>query len=308
MEKDRLTALVMDSLDSGSDPDELARRAYQSRASFFRLFQALVEETPGGMRRRLLLERAAWQLGSSQATVTEIALDAGYQSLEAFSRTFRKAFGQSPSLYRRTGSGRIHLPAPSHFHFRPPIPKQKGTTLNMDLFDLFAGTDSWYTQKLLRQAGALSSEQLDRPVNGTAKIFGWDKPDKNLREILERMVQIKELWIAAATGGELPKLEGRRQEERTPEALLQRFELADAEFHRVLKAVRDRGGWDDTFVDALCEPPETFTYGGMFAHVVTFNTYRRMAALDQMDRLGVPIEGQGDPIEYQMSMGMHARK
>jgi len=303
-EKEKLTALVLDSLDSGSDPGELAKRVYQSRASFFRLFQAMLEETPGAMRRRLLLERAAWQLSSSHQTVTDIALDAGYQSIEAFSRTFRKAFGQSPSIYRRTGSGRIHLPAPSHFHFRPPETKPKGQPTNMDLFDLFAGTDSWYTRKLLQQARSLSSEQLDRPVNGTEKIFGWDKPDKSLREILERMVDIKELWTAAFTGTEFPKLEGRPDEERTPAALLERFERTDREFHRILKTVRDRGGWDDTFVDALCEPPETFTYGGMFAHVVTFNTYRRMAALDQFHRLGVHMEGQGDPIEYQMSMAV----
>jgi hypothetical protein len=34
--------------------------------------------------------------------------------------------------------------------------------------------------------------------------------------------------------------------------------------------------WEDTFLDALCEPPETFTFGGTFAHVITFNFYRRM--------------------------------
>ena len=28
-------------------------------------------------------------------------------------------------------------------------------------------------------------------------------------------------------------------------------------------------GWDDTFVNALCDPPETFTFGGVFAHIMT---------------------------------------
>ena len=32
---------------------------------------------------------------------------------------------------------------------------------------------------------------------------------------------------------------------------------------------------DDTFVDALCEPAEVFTYGGMIAHVLTFAAHRR---------------------------------
>ena len=49
----------------------------------------------------------------------------------------------------------------------------------------------------------------------------------------------------------------------------------------------------DTFVDALCEPPETFTFGGMFAHVITFNAYRRMVAIDVLRGFGVKVEGVG---------------
>ncbi len=299
--RDRLASLVAGTLDEPARMSDLAARAYQSRAGFFRLFEALLRETPAAMRRRLLLERAAWQLLRSANQITDIALDAGYGSLEAFSRTFRKAFGQSPSVFRRSGTGRIHLPAPSHFHFNPHPPHVKGSTSDMDLFDLFAGTDSWYTRKILEQAKSLSDEQLDREVKPGALLFGWDKPDRTLRETLERMVAIKEIWTAAFTGGEMPRLEGRPAHERTPEALLARFEKTDAEFQCVLKSVRDRDGWNETFVDALCEPPETFTYGGMFAHIVTFNTYRRLEALGAFHRLGIPVQGSGDPMEYQMN-------
>src|SRR5579864_8461807 len=99
----RLAAVVLDSLDAAVGSDGLARRAYQSRSGFFRLFQALVEESPGSMRRRLLLERAAWRLLDTGLSVTEIGLDANYGSLEAFTRAFRKAFKISPSLFRRAG-------------------------------------------------------------------------------------------------------------------------------------------------------------------------------------------------------------
>jgi AraC family transcriptional regulator len=294
-----LAAAVLDSLDQG----DLERRIYRSRSGFFRLFQALIEESPGAMRRRLLLERAAWHLGSTRHSVTDIALDANYGSLEAFTRAFRRAFGISPSLYRRSGCARIHLPAPNAFHFLPENPGLKGASKNMDLFDLFAGTDSWYTRRLLQEAAALSDEQLDHAVNGTAKVMGWDKPDSCLREILERIIQTKEVWTAAITAGDMPDLDGRPPEERTPMALLARFEKADGDFHRVLRDIRDRGAWGDTFVDALCEPPEKFTYGGMFADVITFNTWRRMTALDAFHQLGVTIAGSGSPIEYEMSLG-----
>lgn len=279
----------------------MARRFYRSRSSFFRLFQALIEETPGAMRRRLLLERAAWQLSSTRLSITEIAFEANYGSLEAFTRAFRKAFRISPSLYRRSGSARIHLPAANDFHFLPRTSSSKGTTKNMDLFDIFAGTDSWYTRRLLQQAANLGDEKLDCQLNGTPRVVGWDKPDRSLREILERIVETKEVWTAAFTGGEMPPLNGRPAADRTPAALLDRFEKVDAEFHRVLQDVRDRGAWDETFVDALCEPPETFTFGGMFADVMTFNAYRRLAAMDAFHQLGVNLPGSGSPIEYQQA-------
>ncbi len=292
---------MLASLDEGAGMDQMARRFYRSRSSFFRLFQALIEETPGAMRRRLLLERAAWQLSSTRLSITEIAFEANYGSLEAFTRAFRKAFRISPSLYRRSGSARIHLPAANDFHFLPRTSSSKGTTKNMDLFDIFAGTDSWYTRRLLQQAANLGDEKLDCQLNGTPRVVGWDKPDRSLREILERIVETKEVWTAAFTGGEMPPLNGRPAADRTPAALLDRFEKVDAEFHRVLQDVRDRGAWDETFVDALCEPPETFTFGGMFADVMTFNAYRRLAAMDAFHQLGVNLPGSGSPIEYQQA-------
>ena len=42
-----------------------------------------------------------------------------------------------------------------------------------------------------------------------------------------------------------------------------------------VREVVDAGRLDDTFVDALCEPAEVFTYGGMIAHVLTFAAHRR---------------------------------
>ena len=172
----------------------------------------------------------------------------------------------------------------------------------MDLFDRFAGADSWHTRRLLEHARALSEEELDRPLNSAVAVFGWSQPDRNLREMLDRIVQTKEVWTAALTGSHLPNLEDTPAEERTPQALLARFEKADAEFNRFLADVRNRGAWDDTFVDALCEPPEKFTFGGMFTHVITFNAYRRLTALDALRRLGVNVEGVGCPMEYETSV------
>ena len=172
----------------------------------------------------------------------------------------------------------------------------------MDLFDIFSGQESWHTRRLLDLAKTLNDEQLDCPLKNQVRIFPWDSPDQSLRQMLDRMVQTKEAWAAAMTGGSMPLLDNAPAEHRTTSAMVTRLEKADAAFHHVLTDVRNRSAWEDTFVDALCEPPETFTFGGMFAHVITFNDHRRMLAIDALRRLGVKVEGFGCPMEYVASL------
>ncbi len=295
-EAQRLRGVVLQSLDQDEDAKGLARHAYRSRTQFYRVFRAIIEETPLAMRRRLLLERAAWQLSHTQLSVTVIGLDANYGSLEAFTRAFRKAFKVSPSLYRRMGVTCTHLHTANGIHHYSG--STKGTDRSMDLFDIFSGQESWHTRRLLDLAKTLNDEQLDRPLKNQMKVFPWDSPDQSLRQILDRMVQTKEVWAAALTGGSMPLLDDAPPEDRTPSAMVARMDKADAAFHGVLTDVRNRSAWDDTFVDALCEPAETFTFGGMFADVITFNAHRRMLAIDALQRLGAKVEGCGSPIEY----------
>src|ERR1700745_176258 len=117
---DRLSTIVANSLDTQAKTQDLARHAYKSRTQFHRLFRTVVEETPAPMRLRLLLERAAYQLAHTGISVTDVALDANYGSLEAFTRAFRKAFRISPSLYRRMRVLHFHLPAANKIHFLAP--------------------------------------------------------------------------------------------------------------------------------------------------------------------------------------------
>jgi len=200
------------------------------------------------------------------------------------------------------GATYTHLHATNGIHHHSGSDDTKGVGQFMDLFDIFSGQESWHTQRLLDLAKALNDEQLDRPLNNQVKVFPWDGPDQTLRQILDRMVQTKEAWAAALTGGSMPLMDNAPPTDRTPSAMLERLDRADAKFHGVLNEVRNRSAWDDTFVDALCEPPETFTFGGMFAHVITFNAYRRMLAMDALRRLGVKVEGFGCPMEYVASL------
>src|SRR5499427_7560286 len=304
--RDRLSAVVANSLDTQAKTQDLARQAYQSRTQFYRLFRTVVEETPAAMRRRLLLERAAYQLGHTLMSVTEVALDANYNSLEAFTRAFRRAFRTSPSIYRRMRDPHFHLPASNKIHFIAPGCLTEGGR-DMDLFDRFAGNDSWHTRRLLEYASTLTEEQLDRPLATVVELLPWRESSRTLRQLLENIIFTKEVWTAALSGADMD-MNGAPKSQRSPKAMLKRLEKTDADLHRILGDVRNRSAWDDTFVDALCEPAETFTFGGVFAHIMTFNAHRRLMALDALRQLGVQTEGFGDPMEYEESVAPWNKK
>lgn len=81
--------------------DELADVANFSPLHFHRIFRGLVGESVKEHVRRLRLERAAFQLRFTGQPVTELAFEAGYETLESFSRAFRSMFGESPAEFRK---------------------------------------------------------------------------------------------------------------------------------------------------------------------------------------------------------------
>jgi AraC family transcriptional regulator len=52
------------------------------------------------------------------------------------------------------------------------------------------------------------------------------------------------------------------------------------------------------FIDATCDPPESFTFAGMIAHVLTFAAYRRTLAAGALLDAGVTDVGIGNPIGF----------
>ena len=87
-------------LDEELSLDDLARVACFSPCHFHRIFRGLVGEPVKEHVRRLRLERAAWRLRFKNQPVTGIAFDAGYEAHEAFTRSFRARYGESPSAFR----------------------------------------------------------------------------------------------------------------------------------------------------------------------------------------------------------------
>src|SRR5262245_66665040 len=116
---DSIGKIMLESLDANCTTEELSRRSYQSRTQLYRLFQALVEETPAAMRRRLLLERAAHQLLNTATSVTDIAFDANYNSLDVYPRALRRASRITQILSRQTHRTLSLVAAPYRILFLP---------------------------------------------------------------------------------------------------------------------------------------------------------------------------------------------
>lgn len=289
---------VLEALDEGLDGPALAARAMLSPFYFNRLVRAGIGEAPAGLRRRLLLERAAWQLGRG-ASVIDAAAEAGYDAVEAFSRAFSRAFAVPPSRFAAKAHD-FRLSAPNAIHFHPPggllLPGLPRTT-TMDLSDRLVEHDQWLTARLLERAATLPDDTLDRAVRPGLVVVSFEGPEPDVRTMLERLVFAKEVWTAAIGGRDFPA-----PGERSIAALQARQAAVQPQFTALVRRIRDRGEWDDVFVDALCTPPVSFTLGSVIASILTYAAIRRQIVIDVLRELGVPDVESSEPIDWERAI------
>jgi len=99
----RLFDYIDQNLEGDLSLDRLSDVACLSKFHFHRLFSAHFEVSVGKYIQLARLKRASFRLAFYPADkVIDIALDAGFETPESFSRAFRKAFGQAPSEFRKT--------------------------------------------------------------------------------------------------------------------------------------------------------------------------------------------------------------
>lgn len=281
-----------ETLDLGAD--ERARRLHLSRFHLDRVVSATGGEPPERMRRRLLLERAAYHLLTSERQVVDIAFEAGFGSHEAFTRAFAREYGSAPSRWRRQPT-RTRIEGPSGVHFHPPGSLRLPTTREvtpMDLMTRMVEHHVWLTGELLERAARLTDEQLDAPIEIP---IGTIDTDMSVRSVLGRLVGQLAQWNAASTQRAYDW-----DQERGKSVSTLRRELAEEgpEFLQQVRTTVAEGRLDDTFVDVTCDPPTVITYGGMVAHVLTFAAVRRLVVLGAYEKLGITDLEAGDPAHW----------
>lgn len=88
-------------LDESLNLDRLAEVACFSPFHFHRIFAAYVGEPVSAHVRRLRLELAAHRLCTTDRSVTDIALSAGYETPGAFNKAFKRHFRVSPTRFQK---------------------------------------------------------------------------------------------------------------------------------------------------------------------------------------------------------------
>ncbi|HEV7640384.1 MAG TPA: AraC family transcriptional regulator, partial [Gaiellaceae bacterium] len=291
----RFVDVLADSLDDhGASGEQLASRLHLSRFHFDRLVTAAGGEPPATLRRRILLERAAYRLITTGDELLPIALDAGYSSHEAFTRAFRRAYGQAPSGWRRKPT-QFRIESPSKVHFNPPgglrLPAQRKVTA-MELLTRMVEHNVWLVGEMIERAKDLSDGVLDAPIELSVEDLD-DKP--TLRSQLSRLVGQMAMWNAAIDGR---PYDFDLEHDETIADLRARLAMEGPTFLAHVRRIVDEGRLDETFVDAICDPPEVFTYGGMIAHVLTFAAHRRTLICGALIDAGVTDLGAGDPMRW----------
>ncbi|XBB67455.1 helix-turn-helix domain-containing protein [Nocardioides sp. WV_118_6] len=301
--RDRLRELLDAVLDEDNRTlEQMADGAYASPYHFSRVLSRDTGEAPVAMRRRVMLERAAWRLGQG-STVTDAAWEAGYASVEGFSRAFTRAYGHPPSSVGGA-EGSTWLPAGNGIHFHPPTSlwvHSTEQTMN-PLTDQLVRHDLDDTRVLLELAKGLSDEVFRQVRIPGHEVNAWEGPEESIAVVLEHHVGTKEVWLAAIDGDDLPE----RPADASAADLLERHDEVAARWLAFVRGVEARAGWDDRLIDALCEPPESFQLGSVVAHVLTFAAHRRQLARHLLRSAGVETD-DGDPITWlRAERGEHA--
>jgi len=270
-----------------------AARHHFSRFHFDRMIKSVGGEPPQALRRRILLERAAYRMITTRAPLLDIAVEAGYSSHEAFTRAFTRAYDASPSEWRRK-PGHIQIGEPDAVHFVPPASirlPSRDQVRGPDLLEKMVEHHVWLTGELVRVAGHLTDEELDE----TVVVEEADDETQSIRSILSRLVGQMGMWNAAMATRDY---DWGVEDHESLTSMKRRLGIEGPRYLAHVREVCAQGRLDDTFVDALCEQAAVFTYGGMVAHVLTFAAYRRTVVVLALARLGHDELGWGDPMRW----------
>lgn len=297
--RDRLRELLDAVTDAGnSGVGDMARSTYASEFHFSREVRRLTGEAPAALRRRVMLERAAWRLQHGEP-VSAVAADEGWSSPEVFSRAFRRTYGVPPS---QAVDVHFRLPSPNGLHFHPPqslwLDSDRSDDPGVpDIAALMIAHDIDDTAYLLTRAAELTRAQWTAEVAPGQTVLEWDGPEPSVGAVLGALVWNKEVWLATIAGEDFPSRAATQPDLVDAQTLAAHHDDIAKRWRAMISEYAAAGRLGDTVIDALCDPPESFQLYGIVAHVLTYSAHRRELVRAMLAGHGVPT-GLGDPLDW----------
>jgi AraC-like DNA-binding protein len=241
---DLLRALVARAADDEADP------------SGERLRHTMAGESPARFRDRLLLERAAHLVATTDRPLQVIAAECGFRGYDVFSRAFRRELGALPSQWRADPTSHL-IDAPGDAHVHPPDGLRLPARWRMDSVDLVADMARRHVRivtGLVDAAGQVPDLELDRPVEGAS-----------LRSALTSAVADLAALTALVreTGADGP------DDDDPLGSLREQVARVGPDFVDAVARLGATGRFDEAFVDAFRPEPTVTSFGAMVTRTLT---------------------------------------
>lgn len=177
----QVTDYIGKHLDEELSLAQLSAEACLSKFHFHRIFTAFTGLSLQQYIRWLRLKRAAHQLIIEQdRSILDIAINAGFESHEAFSRAFKKQCGMSPSEFRCEQSWQLWSKAPYC------LPEQGESTMNIEMREIneirlamieHRGDPKYVAQSVNTLIAWAKAQPMNlKPKSGDSFAFGYDDP------------------------------------------------------------------------------------------------------------------------------------
>ncbi len=166
----------------------------------------------------------------------------------------------------------------------------------MDLLDRLLAHDAWTTRQLLARCRDLPDNELDHE---------FDFAHRTLRATFLHVIWNMEAWSDQIAGLPIRKKLADDPHGRSLVGLFERLDAAETDLGRAARGVRDRGGYDERWVDKDADPPLGRTYGSTILHVITHGMHHRAQILLMMKNLGVANLPEGDVLSWEQAAGPH---
>ena len=179
----QIITFIYKNIDQPLDLESIAENVGISLSTLKRLFLEVTGSSAGSFIRKLRMERAFRSLKNKEESVIEIALSHGFEDHSAFSRSFKKYFGYSPSGAR----GKINI-----VHELEAVVLEEPEFIELGEFVIQAVTRQGFYFDCAPRAwddlrALLHEKELDDDFTGTFVGIGHDNPhdgevaDENIR-------------------------------------------------------------------------------------------------------------------------------